>query len=106
MATAAVRRVKTPRPEPHPAEKHEVRNIAVASIKVGMRMRPLGDISALVESIREVGLLNPILITTGRRLISGLHRLEAFKALGRRTIPCIVLNVSQQEAQLREIDEN
>ena len=106
MATAAVRQRKIQPPEPHPAEKHEVHNIAVASIKVGKRMRPLGDITALVESIREVGLLNPILITKDRRLISGLHRLAAFKALGRTRIPCILLNVSQQEAQLREIDEN
>jgi tetrahydromethanopterin S-methyltransferase subunit F len=78
MATAAVRQ-KALRPEPPPAEKHEVRNIAVASIKVGKRMRPLGDITALVESIREVGLLNPILVTRDRRLISGLHRLAAQK---------------------------
>jgi ParB family chromosome partitioning protein len=106
MAIAAVRQIRKSRTELHPAEKHEVRNIAVASIKVGKRMRPLGDIAALVESIKEVGLLNPILITQGRRLISGLHRLAAFKALGRRTIPCIILSVSEQEAQLREIDEN
>jgi len=104
MATAAVRKQISPRAEPQSTT--EVRNIAVASIKVGKRMRPLGDIAALVESIKEVGLLNPILITQGRRLISGLHRLAAFKALGRRTIPCIILSVSQQEAQLREIDEN
>jgi 16S rRNA G966 N2-methylase RsmD len=106
MAIAAVRQIRKSRPELHPAEKHEVRNIDVASIKVGKRMRPLGDITALVESIKEVGLLNPILITRDRRLISGLHRLAAFKALGRTHIPCIILSVSQQEAQLREIDEN
>jgi modification methylase len=106
MAIAAVRQIRKSRTELHPAEKHEVHNISIASIKVGKRMRPLGDIAALVESIKEVGLLNPILITQGRRLISGLHRLAAFKALGRTRIPCILLNVSQQEAQLREIDEN
>jgi ParB-like chromosome segregation protein Spo0J len=69
-------------------------------------MRPLGDIDALAASIREVGLLNPISVTRDRRLISGLHRLEAFRALRRRTIPAIVLAVSRDEAQLREIDEN
>jgi hypothetical protein len=106
MATASVRQAKSPRPELHPAEKHEVHNIAVATIKVGRRMRPLGDISSLVESIREVGLLNPILITRNRRLISGLHRLEAFKALGWKHIPAIILSVSPTEAALREIDEN
>ena len=52
MAIAAVRQIRKSRTELHPAEKHEVRNIAVASIKVGKRMRPLGDIAALVESIK------------------------------------------------------
>lgn len=69
-------------------------------------MRPLGDITALVESIREVGLLNPILVTRERRLISGLHRLNAFIALGRKHIPAIILSVSPTEAVIREIDEN
>ncbi len=76
-----------------------VHNIAIASIKVGKRMRPLGDISSLVESIREIGLLNPILVTRDRRLISGLHRLKAFIALGRKHIPAIILSVSPAEAQ-------
>ena len=69
-------------------------------------MRPLGDCDALVASIREVGLLNPISVTRDRRLISGLHRLEAFRALKRRTIPAVVLALGRDEAQLCEIDEN
>jgi 16S rRNA G966 N2-methylase RsmD len=59
-----------------------------------------------VESIREIGLLNPILITRDRPLISGLHRLKAFVALGRKHIPAIILSVSPTEAAIREIDEN
>jgi hypothetical protein len=69
-------------------------------------MRPLGDIDALVASIRELGLLNAITITHEHRLVSGLHRLESFKALGRRMIPAVVLAVSRDEAQLCEIEEN
>ena len=69
-------------------------------------MRPLGNVDPLVESIREVGLLNPIAVTADRVLVSGLHRLEAFRKLGRLTIPTIVLTVSPDEAQIREIDEN
>ena len=104
MATAAVRKQISPRAEPQSTT--EVHNISIASIKVGKRMRPLGDITALVESIREVGLLNPILVTRDRRLISGLHRLKAFIALGRKHIPAIILSVSPTEAAIREIDEN
>jgi hypothetical protein len=39
----------------------------VDSIKVGKRMRSLGDIDALVGSIREMGLLTPITVTRERR---------------------------------------
>ena len=42
------------RREPQPADQHDVRSIAIATIKVGKRLRPLGDITALVESIRDV----------------------------------------------------
>lgn len=69
-------------------------------------MRPLGDIASLVASIDEVGLLNPITVNRDMCLISGLHRLKAFKFLGRPTIPALVLAVTKEEAQLREIDEN
>lgn len=83
-----------------------IREIRTASIRVGPRMRPLGDVDALAESIREVGLLNPIVVTSRGVLVSGLHRLEAFRKLGKPTIPAVVLNISPLEAQLREIDEN
>jgi hypothetical protein len=80
MATAAVSKYK----HLHPREELHVQNISISSIKVGKRMRPLGDITSLVASIPEVGLMNPIMVTRDRRLISDLHRLEAFKVLGRK----------------------
>jgi hypothetical protein len=64
-----------------------VRNIRIGSITVGKRMRPLGDIHALVGSIREVGCCSRSRSLCDRRLVSRLHPLAAFKALGRRTIP-------------------
>lgn len=51
-------------------------------------------VEELAESIIEVGLKSPILVRPdGARyvLVSGLHRLEAFKALGEETIPGIVV---------------
>lgn len=69
-------------------------------------MRPLGDTSSLTESIRQVGLLNPISITKDNWLIAGLHRLKACKALGFDRIPAVVFPISREEAQIREIDEN
>jgi ParB family transcriptional regulator, chromosome partitioning protein len=108
MATAAVRRPieKTKTAEALPHQVLSFQNIPVDSVKVGKRMRPLGDIDSLVASINEIGLLNPITVNRDMRLISGLHRLNAFKSLGKPTIPALVLAVSKEEAQLREIDEN
>jgi SAM-dependent methyltransferase len=91
---------------PLPPEASEVHRIRVDSIRVGTRMRPVGDIESLVASIRDVGLMQPITVMLDRTLISGLHRLEAFKVIGRKHIPAVILDVSEQEAQLREIDEN
>src|ERR1035441_9185481 len=106
MAISAV-----PKSTPAPSQLQSstelrVRSVLVNSIRIGKRMRPIGDISSLIESIREVGLLNPISVSRDKWLISGLHRLEAFKTLGRRHIPAFILSVSPQEARIAEIDEN
>lgn len=39
-------------------------------------------IQELAESIEQIGLLQPVLITPDKMLIAGLHRLEACKRLG------------------------
>jgi hypothetical protein len=106
MAISAV-----PKSTPAPSQLQSstelrVRSVLVNSIRIGKRMRPISDISSLIESIREVGLLNPISVSRDKWLISGLHRLEAFKTLGRRHIPAFILSVSPQEARIAEIDEN
>ena len=83
-------------------------NIPVADITIPARKRPLNPakVEQLVESIQEIGLLNPITLTPDYVLISGLHRLEAVRQLGHRAIAAEIrtLNVLQQE--LAEIDEN
>jgi len=60
----------------------------IASIKVGGRYRKdLGNIEALARSIKEVGLLHPLVITPGGELIAGQRRLEACRRLGWREVP-------------------
>jgi ParB family chromosome partitioning protein len=53
--------------------------------------KDLGDLQGLAESIREFGLLRPVLITPEDRLIAGRRRLEACKLLGWKTIPVNVI---------------
>jgi N6-adenosine-specific RNA methylase IME4 len=66
----------------------------LAAIRVGERTRrDLGDIAALAASIREHGLLHPIVITPNGELIAGERRFEAFRLLGRSEIPARVLDL-------------
>jgi ParB family chromosome partitioning protein len=51
----------------------------------------LGDLQELAESIREFGLLRPLLITRDYHLVAGRRRLEAYKLLGWETIPVNVI---------------
>lgn len=78
----------------------------IDAIKIGRRMRPLGDLTALRESIESLGLLNPVVVTRQNELVAGRHRVAVCKALGWTSIPTIVLDVDDLHRQLAEIDEN
>jgi ParB family chromosome partitioning protein len=89
-----------------PEEKHHRMQIQISEIQVGSRMRPLGDVTPLAQSMAEIGLLHPIVITANNRLVSGLHRLEAARRLGWSTIEATVVDADDLHAELAEIDEN
>jgi len=61
----------------------------------------------MAKSIQEKGLLTPILISKNNILIAGLYRIEAFKLLRRKTIPCTIINEeSPFKLKLMEIRSN
>jgi N6-adenosine-specific RNA methylase IME4/ParB-like chromosome segregation protein Spo0J len=65
-------------------------------IQIGFRYRrDLGDIKPLAESIAEVGLLHPVVVTPEGRLIAGQRRLEACRLLGWPDIPVTVVDLLQ-----------
>lgn len=81
----------------------------IDSITVGVRhRRDLGDMSALMRSIEEVGLLQPITVTPDGVLVCGLRRLEAMRRLGKRTLSVWVRSgISDQLSHLlAQQDEN
>jgi N6-adenosine-specific RNA methylase IME4/ParB-like chromosome segregation protein Spo0J len=63
-------------------------------------------VKELAESIKQLGLINPITINSNNVLIAGNHRLEAFKLLGKDEIEVSVLDLNNLLAELAEIDEN
>ena len=75
-------------------------------IREGRRSLDMGHVKELTDSIRELGLLNPLTIDRENFLIAGLHRLEAVKALGWTDVECTVSSLEGLQAELAEIDEN
>jgi ParB family chromosome partitioning protein len=86
--------------------------VPIGQVVLDGKRRPINEakVTELMESIRSVGILNPIVaVRRGRnfRLVAGLHRLEAMKRLGITTIQCTVLEHNDVlRLELAEIDEN
>jgi ParB family chromosome partitioning protein len=82
---------------------------AVADIRVGDRHRKdLGDLVPLIKSIRDLGLLHPLVVTPDMQLVAGCRRLEAVREMGWATVPVHVVDgLDDAVAALRaERDEN
>lgn len=63
-------------------------------------------VAKVAESIKEFGFLNPITIDQNNVIISGHTRLKAAKQLGMEEVPCIVQNLSEEDAKLARIIDN
>lgn len=70
----------------------------------------LGDLSELTESIRQRGVLEPLLVRkveTGRyQLVAGERRFHAAVAAGLSEVPCVEMSLSDQEALEVALVEN
>jgi hypothetical protein len=87
----------------------ELANIKIADVKIGDRVRrDPGDIESLAKSIKELGLLHPVVVTVNNELVSGFRRIEAHKLLGRDEIPYTVAKSLDDTRKLlqAEGDEN
>lgn len=75
-------------------ESNTGNKIKISKIKIGLRFRhDLGDVNALVQSIKEIGLLHPVVLNQNNQLIAGQRRLEACKLLGLKEIPATIINL-------------
>jgi N6-adenosine-specific RNA methylase IME4 len=84
-----------------------VAEIEVSKVKVAKNRKARPEaVEALVDSIREIGLLNPIILDDENNLIAGLHRLEATKKLGERVIEFRRSDLDILGRELARIDEN
>jgi ParB family chromosome partitioning protein len=70
--------------------------LPITKIRVRNRYRKkLGDIESLATSIKELGLLHPIVVRPDGRLIAGERRLAACKRLGWKTVPVTYVNLKE-----------
>lgn len=80
-------------------------DIDISAIKIGDRLRKdVGNISELAASIDEIGLLHPIVINEKDELVAGYRRIQAYKCLGRNSIPYTRINID--DLRRGEYDEN
>lgn len=61
------------------------------------------DLDSLQKSIRELGLLAPLLVNTSNVLIAGYRRLEACRRLNWVTVPVIRFDVDENSLQALDI---
>ena len=91
-------------------EQSPFQTIDISQIDSGDDRSIAVDLSNLISSIEDIGLLNPITVTQHGKsrfhLLSGCHRLEACKELGWTSIPAHILHLDELHAELATIDEN
>lgn len=93
--------------------------IDIALIRADDRIRQTGEaqVRALMDSIADVGLMNPVTVfarpiirngqtVPGFGLVAGAHRLEACKRLGLAQIEARVVDLDEQTRIIAECDEN
>ncbi|MFN2152257.1 MAG: ParB/RepB/Spo0J family partition protein [Anaerolineales bacterium] len=112
---ALIPQIETSTPQ-IPAESYAgVREIAVNAITPNPRQPRStfdeGELSELAASIREHGILQPLIITAGEQpgqftLIAGERRLMAAKQAGLKTVPVILRDSSEQERLELALIEN
>lgn len=85
-----------------------ITNVLIKDIHVSDRIREeVGDITDLLISIKQHGLMNPIILDEGMKLIAGERRFTACKELGWKSIPTRVIPGLTAESRLiLELVEN
>lgn len=63
-------------------------------------------VAKVADSIKQFGFLQPISIDANNVIISGHTRLKAAIQLGMEEVPCIIQNLSEEDARLARIVDN
>lgn len=82
--------------------------LKIKDINIGQRVRDeYGDMESLANSIKEHGLLHPIVVDAHYNLIAGGRRLLACERIGMKEIEAKMLGeISERELRVLELEEN
>jgi ParB family chromosome partitioning protein len=96
-----------------------IEEIAIARVFMRKDARKIDEaaVRRLVDSIGELGIINPLRVRAAVRMVNGVegeafetiagnHRLKAAIKAGLETVPCIVVDDDDLRAELAMIDEN
>jgi ParB/RepB/Spo0J family partition protein len=84
--------------------RDRVKFVKLSEIKEGSRFREdYGDLSSMVESIREKGVIQPITLSTSMQLLAGGRRFRSATQAGLTEIPALIREITG-ELDLREIE--
>jgi ParB/RepB/Spo0J family partition protein len=83
-------------------QEQEIESIVV----VKNPRKDYGDLEELARSIKEVGVLEPILVNTKGELIAGERRLRAAKMAGLQKVPVRVIDLTKDETEAVKLVEN
>ena len=92
----------------------EIKMIPIDKIHIlNPRVRNQKLFQAIAKNIADVGLKRPITVRLGSQvsgkdydLVCGQGRMEAFQQAGKKQIPAIVINASEEEALVMSLVEN
>lgn len=85
-----------------------VKRVRTNDIRMRFRLREPKEsrVKEIADSIKQIGLMNPLTVDKDGYLIAGYHRLAAVKELGEEEVDVIVKDTSKINSELMEIDEN
>jgi len=87
----------------------QIEQVKISDLKLAAyNPRQINDyqLNRLVESIKEFGMVEPIVINSDNTVIGGHQRIKASELLGIDTIPCYRINVSKEKEKLLNIALN
>lgn len=80
-------------------------SIKLIKVDKAVRIRnDIGDLEPLIESISNVGLINPIVIDEDNNLVAGYRRLEACKKLGFKEVDVKIVDLNGDDMKLLDVE--